>query len=118
MNEYAVFFDDHWYDKAPLYAIVYPPSVDLLGRPVKTEGIAIRVIEGRPNANYAAERGINLLVGTKTLSLLVSELPATWKPAPGATLRFRERDWRIHQDVPPEPLAPDGSILKLTVHPI
>ena len=118
MDDYQQFFIDIWSDQAPLFAIVYPPAVDMLGRPVKTEGVKVRVIEGLPKVEYAVERGVTLPAKSRALSLLASELPPTWKPAPGAMLDFRDRQWRIHQDVPPEPLCPDGSIIKIIVHPV
>jgi len=117
MDGYDIFFNEIWSDSPPLYATVYPPSTDMLGRPVKTEGVRVRVIEGLPRAEYAAERGVTLPANTRTLSVLAAELPETWRPAPGAVLTFRGREWRIHQDIPATPLSPDGAILRLTVHP-
>ena len=115
---HASFFDEIWSDQSPLYATVFPPSTDMLGRPVKTKGVRVRVVEGLPKTEYAAERGVSLPVAARVLSLLAAELPETWRPVPGAMLTFRGHEWRIHQDVPPVALSPDGSLIRLTVHPI
>jgi hypothetical protein len=112
MDDYALFFSEIWNDNAPLYATVFPLSTD------KTKGVRVRVIEGLPRTEYAAERGVTLPVAARVLSLLAAELPETWRPVPGAMLTFRGHEWRIHQDVPPVALSPDGSLIRLTIHPI
>ena len=117
MDGYDIFFGEIWSDDPPLYVTVFPPSVDMLGRPIKTEGVRVRVVEGLLRTEYAVERGVTLPANTRSLSILATELPETWRPVPGATLEYRGREWRIHQDFPAAPLSPDGAILRLTVHP-
>lgn len=101
---YGDFFDDIWGDMPPLYADI--------------DGQSVRVIEALPKVEYANERGISLPSGTRTLSFVAAELPPSWRPVPGASLTLRDRAYLVHQDMPPEPLCPDGSIVRLTVHPV
>jgi hypothetical protein len=102
MNTYQEFFETVWENR---YAEIGEHR--------------IRILYGRTNQEYINASGVVIANGTVEITVLSNEIEAIgWKPNPLSRLSIEGRQYQVFSDIAPTPQDPDGTLLKITIHPV